>query len=424
MQLRKQASGRFLPLLLVALAAAVFLPPGALAQKFTVVHTGASYTPKGKPYLIRATIQPRSNLSYATVFYRRAGNTSYASVFMADKGGDSFEVELPAEAITKNGLEYYISAIDKSGNETLLFASPTEPHFVSTKIVAVMLSRRGEKYEEVLTGLKTALKARVDNYDMNDSEAQGKAILKQLRQSAEQPDLLVAVGKSAAILSKSDVKEIPVVFTMVSNPYKEELKRENMTGVSLDVPVKVQLLTFKSVVPGIKRLGVIYNPEKTGDLIGQASFIAPSQGFQLITAKIESPEEVTQKLSAFSEGIDAFWLVPDATVVTPLSVKAILEYTFTNKIPLFVFEKTFVDAGALVSISPDLQDIGRITAEMANKVLRGTDPATLTIINPDKLKVALNNETARSIGVGDTVAKQVILYAAEKGFPIETVGRR
>jgi len=406
-----------------ALALLASLP--VLAQtSFIISHTASDFTDRGKPLAVRAVIQPKSRLNYAIVYYRRAGNTSFQSAFMAEKGADTYEVEIPSDQVTQHGIEYYISAIDKQGNEQVLHASPGQPQFVSTKIVAVFLSRRGEKYDEVLTGIKSVLKGRVDVRDMNDSEDQGRVILKELRASPDKPDLIVAVGKGAAVLCKDQVSDIPVVFTMVTNPYKLDLKRNNMTGVSLDVPVKAQLITFKSVVPNIKRVGVIYDPEKTGDLIGQAQFIAPSQGFQLISAKVAGAEDVERALRAFADGIDAFWLVPDATVVTPLSVKVILEYTLKNRIPLFVFEKTFVDAGALVSLSPDLMDIGRRTADMANRILKGSDPSTFTIINPEQLKVALNSETARAIGVDKTIAQQIILYAAEKHFSIETVGRR
>lgn len=396
-------------------------PTSSPAQgNFTIVHTPLDYTPRSEPLTIQATIQPKSDLRYATVYYRRPGNASYGSAFMKEGRGSNFTVEIPANQVTGHGIEYYISIRDKTDAEKLLYGSPTEPVYVSTKNIAVLFTRRdGPNYGEVLDGIKSTAKGRLTEYYMEGDRNQGEAILKQAILGSQKADLIISVGKLAAELCKKEVDDVPVVFTMVSNPFKLGLNnKENMTGVSVGVPVKTQMQTFKSVVPNIKRVGVIYDPDNTGDMIAEATITAP---FQLVTAKVDSATEVERALRAFSEGIDAYWLLPDSTVASHLGADVILKYTIENKIPLFVPLTVFVSSGALVSLTPDFTAVGKQTAAMANEIMRGKSPGFLSVRPPEKFKVTLNSKTAKTIGVDQTVALQLFRYAAEKGYQIETV---
>lgn len=412
-----------LGLLMAVVAVAALSAPATARTSFTIVHTARKYTPRGQELPIRASIQPKSELQHATLFYRRAGNTSYSSKFFTEEQGNEFIAVIPAEEVTSHGIEYYISAIDKSGYEQVLFASQSDPEYVSTKIVSVLLSRRSDKQDQVLKGIRGELQARVDEYQMNGSMDQGKVILQQIKAQEIKPDLVIAIGREAALLCRDEVDRIPVVFTMVTDPYQDGLKTGNMTGVTADVPVKEQLRTFKNVIPDIRKVGVIYDPSKTGSIISQAQLIAPSQGFQLVSAKVDDPKDVPRTLRAFSDGIDAFWLVPDSTVVTQFSWNTIKEFADARRIPLFVFDKAFVIQGALVSLSPDLEDMGRKTADMAQRILReGKSPGQLPIASPEKLTVALNSDTAVRLGVED-ISTRVVLYAGKMGYPIVTVNR-
>lgn len=397
----------------------------AMAQNpFTIVHRGIEFAERGKPVTISVTIEPDSQLEYASVFYRRTGNRSYSQLYLQKIKGGNYKAEIEAKAVTAEGLEYYISAVNRRAEEFVLFASPEKPQVISTKRVSVIVTEKIDRYDKVVEGIRSALKAEIEIYDMNRDDNQGRTIVDRLVKATDKPDLIVTVGLGASRLCRDHVKNIPVLFSMVTNPQREDLKTKNMTGLSLDVPVKAQLVTFKSVVPKIQKVGVLYDPKNTGDLIEQARFIAPSQGFEILPVRVDDPSDLANALRKFEGGIDALWLVPDRTVVRGDTIKLILKFTLDRKIPFFVFERSFVTAGALVGLSPDLFDIGRKVGDLSNRVLGGADPGLITIASPDKLMVTLNNETAKAIGVDRTIALNVMQYAAENGFPIEIVGSR
>ncbi len=391
---------------------------------FTIVHRGIDHAERGKPVSISVTIEPDDQLEYASIFYRRPGNRSYSQLYLQKIKGGNYKADIEAKAVTEGGLEYYISAVNKKAEEFVLFASPEKPQYVSTKRVALIMTEKIDKYDKVVDGIRGAIKADVEPYDMNKDDNQGKTIIERLVKGADKPDLIISVGLGASRLCRDNVKDVPVVFSMVTNPQREDLKTKNMTGISLDVPVKAQLVTFKSVVPKIQKVGVLYDPKNTGDLIEQAKFIAPSQGFEILPVRVDDPNELSNALRKFEGGVDALWLVPDKTVVRGDTLKLILKFTLDRRIPFFVFEKSFVTAGALVGLSPDLSDIGRRVGEISNRILGGADPGLITIASPEKLMVTLNNETAKAIGVDKTIALNVMQYAAENSFPIEITGSR
>lgn len=398
--------------------------PAHAQNPFTIVHRGVEFAERNKPLAISVTIDPDDQLEYASIFYRRPGNRSYSQLYLQKIKGGNYRAEIDAKSVTAGGIEYYISAVNRKAEEFVLFGSPEKPQYVSTKRVALIMTEKIERYDRVVEGIRTHLKADIEPYDMNKDDNQGKTILDRLLKSGDKPDLIVAIGQGASRLCRDNVKDVPVVFSMVTNPQREDLKTKNMTGISLDVPVKSQLVTFKSVVPKIQKVGVLYDPKNTGDLIEQAKFIAPSQGFEILPVRVDDPNELGNALRKFEGGIDALWLVPDKTVVRGDTLKLILKFTLDRKIPFFVFEKSFVTAGALVGLSPDLTDIGRKVGEMSNRILGGADPGLITIAAPEKLMVTLNNETAKAIGVDKTIALNVMQYAAENSFPIEITGSR
>src|SRR5690606_17342928 len=140
------------------------------------------------------------------------------------------------------------------------------------------------------------------------------------------------------------------------------------------IPVDVQLAALKSIVPRARKIGVIYNPKKMGDLVNQAHDAAAKRGLEIIASKVDAPEDTTRALRAFSDGIDAFWLIPDPTVVTPQAFKAILEFSQKANVPFFAYNDAFVRAGALLSLGPNATSIGAQACQMAKLILGGASP--------------------------------------------------
>lgn len=293
-----------------------------------------------------------------------------------------------------------------------IFALPTaSPAFE----IAIFKSKNLIQYNDAVNGFKANCQAKFNEFDMEENSERGLQITKLIREA--KPDLILTVGVNAAIIATREIKDIPIVFAMVLTPGNYNLSGGNVTGVSLEVPVKTQLYTLKSIVPKVSKVGVIYNPKNTQDLIKEAQKSAKEMDLILVAAKVDAPSDTTRAFRAFSGGIDAYWMVPDPTVVTQEAFRMILDFTYNNNVPFIAFSKSFVDAGALVSLSPSYASIGQQACQIAQKILQGGKIAEIPVQSPKGLELTFNINTAKKLGL-ENIATQAITFAASEGYKI------
>ena len=109
--------------------------------------------------------------------------------------------------------------------------------------------------------------------------------------------------------------------------------------------------------------------------------------------------------------IDALWMIPDDTVVTPESFKFLLLTSFENNLPFLAASDIFVKVGALASLTPDYADVGRQGCELANALNTGEISLdNLRAVRPAKINLSINLKTADKIGL--TISEEVIASAA------------
>lgn len=282
--------------------------------------------------------------------------------------------------------------------------------------VAVIKTRNLAPYNEAITGFTINCGAvRTQEYDMEEDQSRGEAIADQINKS--RPAVVLAVGAPAAQIAKLYVNtSIPVVFIMVQSPEKIGLQDiNNITGISLNIPVETQLRALKALVPAVTKVGVLYNPRNTANEISQAMKISSQLGFRLIAAKIDSPGDVTRALRAFAEGIDAYWMLPDITVLQAFGT--ILNYTNERRIPSLASSKIMVDRGALVSLAPNYANIGNQGCGIVNQIISGTKPSQIPIASPKGLELTVNLTAAKTLGL-QSIATNAMTFAASEGYKI------
>lgn len=281
------------------------------------------------------------------------------------------------------------------------------PDAFADDLIVVLKSRRAEPYELALRGLRRILKEKGQNATFEEF------LLKDVEQperlseiGGKEPQLFVALGSAATSQIAQVVKSTPVVFCMVLNPVASGFVRSmtssgnNLTGASLDIPLRLQFEALRSIVPHAKKMGVIYNPEETGSVVQQARKTAREMGLDLVAISIATADKVPDALSRLDRSIDALWSVADSTTFSSKeSIKYILEHTVRNKIPFVGLSPAFVEAGALMALAADYQEIGAQCGGLASRVLKGDNPSSLPITTPQKVTLHVNLNTAKSIGL-------------------------
>lgn len=265
---------------------------------------------------------------------------------------------------------------------------------------------RGQKimaYNKVIAGFEKGCNGRnifIEKiYDLKGDVEEGKTVIQSIKANKQKPDLIFAVGILAAVLSKIQFTNIPIIFCMVINHERFNLQGANITCISTEVSVEDQFAFLKELPGTIRNVGVIYDPLKTGNIISKAILVAKKFKFNLIKAEITSNKEVISALKKIANEIDVLWIIPDSTVITRSSLSIILETALKHRLPTFCTSGIIVKEGAMTSISPDYTDIGIKAARIAQTLLNSPTVISLGIKQPDKLKLSLNIQTANKIGI-------------------------
>jgi len=267
--------------------------------------------------------------------------------------------------------------------------------------VAVLMSAKVSDYDEALRGFKeTTPHQIVAVYDMAGDLDRGRKQLTEI-ESTVKPDLIFAIGSWALQVVVGRPTAIPVVYAMVLNPPSligADMK--NVTGASMNVPVEQPIKLFKQLGPQVKRVGIIYNPARTGYLVRRAQRVARDEGLELVTREISSVKEAIGALDSFQEGIDALWIVPDETILSNAVVQQMLLYSYRRRIPLLGLSDRHAQMGALFSMSfASGEDIGRQAGELAQAILTGRSPADVPYTSARKVYLTVNLKTAQKLGL-------------------------
>jgi putative tryptophan/tyrosine transport system substrate-binding protein len=213
--------------------------------------------------------------------------------------------------------------------------------------------------------------------------------------------LIFAIGSNAAQLAHERVRDIPVLYSMVLNPSKHDLGRANICGISLDVSPKEQLGYFAKVKPSLKRVGTIYNPSASDNVIEEANVFARMSGFELVRKKAQTTKDALVAIRELEdEPLDAFLMILDPVIANDVSFKVLLNFSLKKRIPLIVPAEPFVKAGALMSVGADYGKIGDQAWDIAKRILQGElKPSDVGIRHPEAVIVAVNNTIARTLGL-------------------------
>jgi putative tryptophan/tyrosine transport system substrate-binding protein len=75
------------------------------------------------------------------------------------------------------------------------------------------------------------------------------------------------------------------------------------------------------------------------------------------------------------------------------------QYSIERRLPLVVFSRESVSAGALMSYGPDYKNIFRRAAVYIDKILTGEKAADLPVEIPTKFELLVNVRTASALGI-------------------------
>jgi len=270
-------------------------------------------------------------------------------------------------------------------------------------------SVRVEPYERAFKGFKSISGTQIQRIVI--SETQGVDIPKEIKRI--KPDIVLAIGKDALTTVKS-IKNIPIVYLMVLNPQGLLSEQKNITGVSMNISPEKQLRALLEALPQTKQIGLVYDPNRTAYLVKDAQHAARKMDVTLLAKTASGSKEVPSLIADMKGKIDAFWMVPDITVMTPDTVEFLILFSMENNTPLLAFSEKYLELGAFMSTAIDPFDMGVQAAEMANSILRGKHAKSIQQANARKMIVSTNLMIAGKLGIHLNLARALETAPCEK----------
>lgn len=221
----------------------------------------------------------------------------------------------------------------------------------------------------------------------------------------DSPDVIVAISTPSAQSAVSATKDIPVVFSAVTDPLSAKLVSnfekpgQNVTGLSDMSPVQQHLELMQEVLPNLEKVGVPYNPGEPNAvaLVELLKIEAFKMGLEIVEAPSPKSSDVmiaTQKLIG---KVDAIYCPTDNTILTAL--ESVVKVGIDGKLPVFAAETNAVERGAMAALGFDYADIGRQTGEVVVRILKGENAGDIPVRVANGSELHVNPKMAARMGV-------------------------
>lgn len=217
-------------------------------------------------------------------------------------------------------------------------------------------------------------------------------------------DLICAIATPIAQAAYASTKktDIPVIFTAVTDPKLAGLTNSSdrkITGTSDKLPIRKQLEMIKTLLPEIKKIGILYSTSEVNSerSIEEYQNLAPEYGFDIILAPVTSASDIPLATDRLIKEVDCINNITDNTVVNSLEI--ILERAAKANKPVFGSEIEQVKLGCLAAAGLDYFNLGIETGKIAGKVLNGEDASKIDFITMTEANLYGNEEVASMFGI-------------------------
>jgi putative ABC transport system substrate-binding protein len=280
---------------------------------------------------------------------------------------------------------------DVQKDTTIKIELKKQPH---KKEVLVVFSKDFALYRKAVKGFKEVFKGSIEEVVLKGALAKPGEFQKRVLRV--NPKVILALGLRAAKIAKARIRDVPIVFCMAMHPIMNGLRSGTSTGVHLEPSVAEQLKAVGRMLPHIKRIGIIYDPARTGGLVAQFRDAAAEQKKEIVAVAVKNRAEAKKALMEMSGKAQALWLIRDATVLTRQFFNHSLVVQLEKKMPVIAYSQQFVKKGAFISYSADYPRQGRKAAEIVRAILAGKAPSELEVAYPDGA-LTVNLNTAKKI---------------------------
>ena len=217
---------------------------------------------------------------------------------------------------------------------------------------------------------------------------------------------VIAVNTPAARIAKQAATNIPIVFFTGEDPVTSGLVKSlsrpggNATGVTsmFGGLAAKQFGLLRELIPSASTVAFLVNPQNpiTEPNVRDSKEAAQILGLQVRILNASTEAEIDLAFDALSQRLAGALLVqPDAF----LNNKRIVALAARHAVPTMYQVRDLTAAGGLISYGSSPADLYRQMGVYTGKVLKGTHPAELPVLQPTKFELVINLKTAKTLGI-------------------------
>ena len=243
--------------------------------------------------------------------------------------------------------------------------------------------------------------------DLQNAQGEQRNLKTISQQLAESSDVVLAIATPSAQSLANTTQTTPVIFSAVTDPVSAKLveSREhpggNVTGTSdqSSDAISTQINLIKKVLPKAKTIGILYTQSEPNSVVqkDEAKRLLEEKGFTVVEKTILDSNNVKAAAESLMTEVDMVF-VPTDNIISS-TMETVKQVSIKHKVPVFGGSTEMIAVGGLYNYGTNYEELGRQTARMLIRVLKGEKPENIAVELPEKLELHTNQEMADALGI-------------------------
>ncbi|OOR81360.1 ABC transporter substrate-binding protein [Streptococcus mitis] len=243
--------------------------------------------------------------------------------------------------------------------------------------------------------------------DLQNAQGEQRNLKTISQQLAESSDVVLAIATPSAQSLANTTQTTPVIFSAVTDPVSAKLveSREhpggNVTGTSdqSSDAISTQINLIKKVLPKAKTIGILYTQSEPNSVVqkDEAKRLLEEKGFTVVEKTILNSNNVKAAAESLMAEVDMVF-VPTDNIISS-TMETVKQVSIKHKVPVFGGSTEMIAVGGLYNYGTNYEELGRQTARMLVRVLKGEKPENIAVELPEKLELHTNQEMADALGI-------------------------
>lgn len=243
--------------------------------------------------------------------------------------------------------------------------------------------------------------------DLQNAQGEQRNLKTISQQLAESSDVVLAIATPSAQSLANTTQTTPVIFSAVTDPVSAKLVESrghpggNVTGTSdqSSDAISTQINLIKKVLPKAKTIGILYTQSEPNSVVqkDEAKRLLEEKGFTVVEKTILDSNNVKAAAESLMAEVDMVF-VPTDNIISS-TMETVKQVSIKHKVPVFGGSTEMIAVGGLYNYGTNYEELGRQTARMLIRVLKGENPENIAVELPEKLELHTNQEMADALGI-------------------------